>query len=115
LTSSRVDLANIPHMAIVKLPRLLPVQYRLAEAAAEIGVTSALLRNWRRAGLPTEVDSGGNTTVHGRALADWIGTQCDIRVPPVFASGLEIYRDNYVVVCVFLDHLCADSNLTPRL
>jgi hypothetical protein len=66
LTSSRVGFTDTPYMAIVKLPSLLPVPYRLAEAAEEIGVASALLRRWRRAErtLPRPMSAGLVYPVH---------------------------------------------------
>jgi hypothetical protein len=60
------------HTHIIKLGRMLDMQYRPSEIADEIGVcTDTICRSYLPAGLPCTRDEKGNVWIHGLTFAAW--------------------------------------------
>lgn len=60
------------HAQVVKLARLLDMQYKPSELADEIGVTyDTVKRSYIPAGCPVVRDGSGRMWIHGLSFADW--------------------------------------------
>lgn len=67
-----VNRRKLPHGVIVRAPGLLPMRYRPAELAVELGVPARTIRDWVDRGLPHAHDRRGHLWIEGRAFARWV-------------------------------------------
>jgi hypothetical protein len=65
---------RLPHVVIVRASGLLPMLYRPAELAEDLGVSIRLVREWLRRDLPHQRDERGHFWIDGRKVATWVDT-----------------------------------------
>ena len=63
---------KFPHTLIVRAPGLLPMLYRPAELAQDLGVPASTLRDWLALGGPHQRDDHGHVWINGREFAKWV-------------------------------------------
>ncbi len=63
---------RLPHSVIVRAPGLLPMLYRPAELAEDLGVSDRVVREWLLKDLPHQRDERGHLWIDGRDAATWI-------------------------------------------
>ena len=63
---------NLPHGVIVKSPGLLPMQYKIAELAAELGIPARTLGDWLKAGIPHQRDQRNHIWINGHEFIAWV-------------------------------------------
>jgi len=63
---------HLPHGVIIRAPGLLPMWYRPAELADDLGIALSTLRDWLAQGAPHECDASGHIWINGRGFADWV-------------------------------------------
>ena len=70
---------RLPHTAITRAPGLLPMLYRPAELAEELGVPVSQVHRWVKQGLPSSHDKRGHLWIIGTELASWIETMRQLK------------------------------------
>jgi hypothetical protein len=63
---------KFPHIVLVRVQGLLPMQYKLKELAEELGIPSSTLRDWFKQGAPHQRDRRGHYWVNGQEFANWV-------------------------------------------
>lgn len=64
---------KLPHCVIVKSPRLLPMLYKPAEIAEELGIPARTVYDWLyEADAPYQRDNCGHLWINGREFHEWI-------------------------------------------
>lgn len=91
---------RMPHAVIVRAPGLLPMMYRTAELAGELGVRRQDVVRWARSGAPHQRDRKGHIWIHGRLFASWVESnrrsRSRRRLPPGKAFCLRCRRATVV-------------------
>jgi len=70
--SGRSASVKLPHAVIVRAPGLLPMLYRPAELAEDLGVADRTVREWLLKDLPYQRDERGHLWIDGRQAAAWV-------------------------------------------
>jgi hypothetical protein len=63
---------QLPHSAIVKSPGLLPMLYKPAEIAGDLGIPGRTLYDWLDAGAPHQRDRSGHLWINGEQFCEWV-------------------------------------------
>jgi hypothetical protein len=64
---------KLPHCVIVKSPGLLPMLYKPAEIAEELGIPPRTVYDWLyEAGAPFQRDNSRHLWINGREFLEWI-------------------------------------------
>jgi hypothetical protein len=63
---------KFPHIVLVRVQGLLPMQYKAKELAEELGIPGRRLRGWLNQGAPHHRDRRGHLWVNGREFANWV-------------------------------------------
>ena len=71
---SRILTKKFPHIVLVRVQGLLPMQYKAKELAEELGIPSRTLRDWLNQGAPHYRDRRGHLWVNGREFANCVET-----------------------------------------
>ncbi len=69
---SKRPLIQLPHSVIVKAPGLLPMLYKPAEIAGDLGIPGRTLYDWLAVGAPHQRDRSGHIWVNGAEFATWV-------------------------------------------
>ena len=67
---------RLAHTVIVRAPGLLPMWYTPGELAQELGISTRMIRDWQRLGLPYRRDERGHLWIDGRQFATWVKAVC---------------------------------------
>ena len=78
---------KIPHRAIVSAPGLLPMLYKAAELAEDLGVPLTMVKTWMRQGLPHQRDARNHLWLIGTEVARWIEEQRKKKRGPELKTG----------------------------
>jgi len=70
---------KLPHSVIVRAPGLLPMLYRPAELAQDLGVSDRTVREWLMKDLPHERDERGHLWIDGRKAVEWVNSLRHLR------------------------------------
>lgn len=63
---------HFPHCVIVRVPGLLPMLYKPAEIAEELGIPVRTLYDWILVGAPHQRDGGGHIWINGVQFYAWV-------------------------------------------
>ena len=63
---------NLPHGVIIKAPGLLPMLYKPAELAAELGIPARTLGDWLKGGIPHQRDQRNHIWINGHEFIVWV-------------------------------------------
>ena len=63
---------KFPHGVIVKAPGLLPMLYKPAELAEEIGIPVRTLGDWLKVGVPHQRDLRNHIWINGQEFLSWV-------------------------------------------
>lgn len=66
---------KLPHCVIVKTPSLLPMLYKPAELAAELGIPVRTLGDWIKMNIPHLRDTRNHIWIHGNEFINWVSQQ----------------------------------------
>jgi len=62
---------NLPHGVIVKAPGLLPMLFKPAELAEELGIPARTLSDWLKIGIPHQRDQRNHIWIKGQEFITW--------------------------------------------
>ncbi len=77
---------TLPHSAITRAPGLLPMLYRPAELAEDLGVSDRVVREWLVKDLPHQRDERGHLWIDGRKAAEWVDSVRHSQPTPKLAN-----------------------------
>ncbi len=85
-TTDHTRRRTLPHSVVVRAPGLLPMLYRPAELAVDLGVLDRVVREWLRRDLPHQRDERGHVWIDGREAAQWVNRIQRSRSTPKLAD-----------------------------